>query len=77
MALEHDILIDGFQRSRDNVHRILEGLRAEQLLWRPGPKANPIGWLIWHLSRQQDAQTAALVDRQQVWNAQGFAALPR
>lgn len=72
MTLANDILIDGFERSRDNVRQILQGLNAEDLRWRPGPQANPIGWLIWHLSRQQDSQVAALAEREQVWNTQGF-----
>lgn len=73
MTLAHDILLDGFQRSHENVGHIVRGLSSEQLRWRPGPKANPIGWLVWHLTRQQDAQVSSLADREPVWTAAGFA----
>ncbi|MCH8989688.1 MAG: DinB family protein [Chloroflexi bacterium] len=33
-----------------------EGLSAEQLLWRPAPTANNIGFILWHLSRNEDAR---------------------
>lgn len=71
-ALVRAVLLDGFTRIEEGVGQVLDGLTAEDLRWRPGPAANPVGWLLWHLSRQQDAQLAALADREQVWTAQGW-----
>ncbi len=33
-----------------------EGLSPDQLLWRPAPTANNIGFILWHLSRNEDAR---------------------
>ncbi len=33
-----------------------EGLSREQLLWRPAPTANNIGFILWHLVRNEDAR---------------------
>ncbi|HEU5108625.1 MAG TPA: DinB family protein, partial [Micromonosporaceae bacterium] len=36
----------------------VEGLGPADLRWTPGPAANPIGWLVWHLTRVQDDHVA-------------------
>jgi hypothetical protein len=45
----------------------IEGLTAEDLAWAPAPGANPIGWLVWHLSRVEDHHVAELLDEPQIW----------
>ena len=72
MTAAIDILRDGFERVRDNVESVLDGLTPEQVLARPGPDANSIGWLVWHLSRVQDSHLADLVGAEQVWSSEGF-----
>lgn len=54
------VLLDGFERVRESVEHALLGLSPEQLLERPGPHANHIAWLVWHLTRVQDDHVAAL-----------------
>lgn len=71
-ALGRALLIDAFERVRNEVPTVVEGLSLEQLVWRPDAQANPIAWLIWHLARVQDDHLAALSDacgrpRDQVW----------
>ncbi len=68
------VLLDGFQRVEEGVGAVLEGLDVDDLTWRPAAQANPVGWLLWHLSRQQDAQLAALAGEEQVWTAEGWHA---
>ncbi|WP_134773076.1 mycothiol transferase [Ornithinimicrobium flavum] len=70
--LARAVLLDGFQRIEEGVRNVLEGLHADDLVWRPGPGANPVGWLLWHLSRQQDAQLAAIAGEEEVWLAGGW-----
>lgn len=71
-SLVRSVLLDGFQRVEEGVSAVVDGLDADDLRWRPDPGANPIGWLLWHLSRQQDAQLAALSGEQQAWKADGW-----
>jgi uncharacterized damage-inducible protein DinB len=68
-----ELLVDSFNRIREGVHGAVEGLSAEQLAERPGPEANSIGWLVWHLTRIQDDHLADLMGRDQVWTSQGWA----
>ncbi len=63
----NDLLMDSYGRLPDLVRSAVEGLTPEDLRWTPGPMANPIGWLVWHLSRVQDSHIAELLDRQQVY----------
>lgn len=65
--LTTEILTDLFTRVHDELPSQLDGLTAEQLLWRPASDANPIGWLAWHLTRVQDDHLAGVGDVEQVW----------
>lgn len=62
-----DVLTDGFDRVSQSLPRLLDGLGPDELLWRPGPKANPIAWLAWHIDRCEDAQVAPLAELTPAW----------
>jgi hypothetical protein len=68
-----ELLADSFGRIRDGVHRVLRDLDEEALTFRPGPDANTIAWLVWHLTRVQDDHVAEVAGTDQVWTAQGYA----
>ncbi|MDQ1730632.1 MAG: hypothetical protein QOK10_791 [Pseudonocardiales bacterium] len=68
-----DLLLDAFGRVREVVHATLDGLDQEQLATRPGPRANSIAWLVWHLTRIQDDHVARAAGWPQVYTAQDFA----
>src|SRR3954447_8932979 len=67
------LLLDCFGRVHEDLPALLDGLDADALRWRPDPDANPIGWLVWHLTRVQDDHVAGLAGVPQVWTEQGFA----
>jgi len=69
-----ELLIDAFGRIRDGVHGVLDGLPADHLSVRLDADANPICWLVWHLTRVQDDHVAAVADLEQRWTADGWAA---
>lgn len=66
------VLRDGFGRIEEGVREVVDGLTPEDLTWQPVPGANPVGWLVWHLSRQQDAQLAQVAGTDQVWRSGGW-----
>ncbi len=68
-----EMLTDAFERIVAGGRAVVDGLDADQLAHRPGPEANPIGWLVWHLARVQDDHVADVAGLDQVWTAQGFA----
>ncbi len=69
-----DILKDSFQRIRDQLAVVFDGLSAEQLALRPHEDANSIAWLAWHLSRVNDDHMSEIAGVQQAWITEGWAA---
>ena len=55
------------------MHRLVDGLDADQLAHQPAAGANTIGWQVWHLTRGTDAQVADLAGTEQLWISGGFA----
>jgi len=70
----HDLLADAFNRVNELVHAAVDGLSLDQLHRRLDDDANPVGWLIWHLTRVQDDHVADVAGFEQAWTAQGFDA---
>ena len=68
---QSDILLDGFTRVHDSLHRTLADLTETELVQEPHPS---IGWLAWRLSRVTDHNASYLSDRQQLWIGDGWAA---
>lgn len=53
--------------------RALDGLTDDDLTKRPSDQTNPIGWLLWHQTRVEDATIAAILEQSQVWVEQDWA----
>jgi hypothetical protein len=67
-----DLLTDALGRVLEDVEAVLDGLDEDALTHRPTPDANPIAWLVWHLTRVQDDHVADVAGTEQVWTAQGY-----
>jgi DinB superfamily len=65
------LVVDALGRVRDMVRGALKDLSPEELLAPPKPH---IAWLVWHLSRVQDANLSGLMERPQLWIAHGWHA---
>ena len=63
------LVLDALGRVRDMVRNALEDLSPQDLLASPQPH---IAWLVWHLSRVQDANFSGLLDKPQLWVADGW-----
>jgi hypothetical protein len=70
----NNLLEDGYNRLPGFLENVLRGLSREDLNWQPRKDCNSIGWLVWHLTRQQDAQIAALKGGEQLWIKDGWHA---
>jgi hypothetical protein len=68
-----DLLVDALGRIRETVSDTIYGLTPAQLAYQIDSDANPISWLIWHLTRIQDDHLAAAFGVPQVWSAGGWA----
>ena len=62
-----DLLADGYARVLEFTESVLSGLTHDDLNWQPREDCNSIGWLAWHLTRQEDAQIASLMGEDQLW----------
>ena len=49
------------------VYPALQGLTDADLLKRPGEQCNPIGWLLWHQTRAEDAICSHISGTPQIW----------
>jgi uncharacterized damage-inducible protein DinB len=68
-----DVLADAFDRVRSDVHRAVDGLDETALNLRVDDTANPVGWLVWHLTRVQDDHLADLAGAGQAYTENGWA----
>jgi len=68
-----NLLVDSLGRVRETVTDVVYGLNHAQLAYRITTEANPICWLIWHLTRVQDDHIADAFAVPQVWSDQGWA----
>jgi hypothetical protein len=67
-----ELLADAFDRIEQVVTRAVSGLTDDQLATRVGPAANPVAWLVWHLTRIQDDHVAGVAGTEQAWTAGGW-----
>lgn len=68
-----DVLRDSFERIREQLHHVLDGLPADQLAYRPHEDANSIAWLTWHLTRVHDDHMSEIAGSDQAWVSDGWA----
>ena len=67
-----DLLSDGYGQAHSSLKAVLEGLVQEDLDWQHKPDCNSIGWLAWHLVRQQDAAISWVTKDKQLWISEGW-----
>ena len=63
------LVLDALGRVREMVRTALKDLSPEELLSPPKPH---IAWLTWHIARVQDANFSGLLERPQLWIADGW-----
>ena len=68
-----DLLDDALSRVPEAVRERDRGPRRRRADLAARPEANPIGSLVWHLTRAQDAQIAPLAGVEELWTADGWA----
>ncbi len=59
---EHELLMDA-----------LGDLTPEEAVWRAGPEANPIVWILWHMLRVEDMWFQFFIQRKiELWERDGW-----
>lgn len=62
-----EVYLELFGRIEPLVRAAVDGLDPGQLVAQPQPGTNPVGWLVWHLTRVQDHHVGELLDEDQIW----------
>jgi uncharacterized damage-inducible protein DinB len=68
------LLLELYGRVPPLARDAVTGLSPEQLAEPPVTGANPVGWLVWHLTRVQDHHVAELLGTDQIWVGGDWAA---
>ncbi|MBM3223679.1 MAG: DinB family protein, partial [Candidatus Tectomicrobia bacterium] len=56
------------------LYRTLQGLTPAELTWSPGPEANSITFMVWHVARVEDRWLHRFAqDTTEVWQREGWA----
>jgi hypothetical protein len=61
------LLLDVYGRIPELARHAVSGLGPDDLVRTPAPDANPIGWLVWHLTRVADGHISELIPAEQLW----------
>ena len=62
------IFVQALDNAWATVNQAAGGLSHEELSRRPTDQTNPVGWIVWHMSRVADAIVNGIVGgQQQVW----------
>ena len=70
-----ELYLDAMGRADGTLRRALENLTLDELRAQPaGPGSNPIGWLVWHVSRGRDSLASGITGTDSVWETGGWAA---
>lgn len=68
-----ELYLETIGRSDAALLRAVEGMTIEELRDQPaGPGSNPVGWLVWHLTRTRDLFITAMTDTPTIWEADGW-----
>ena len=65
--------VELMERQHDRMKQAVDGLTDEQLWYQPAQESNPVGWLVWHLSRFKDIQTSRVAGEAEIWVSDGWA----
>ena len=69
-----DTLMAELDKLRSRTLATVNGFSRSQLLWSPpGPVANPMGFIFWHMGRREDMHLRNRIqDKEQLWTAEGW-----
>ena len=63
-----DFILDMLERMQQAVTTAVGDLTHEELTWRPRAEANPIGFILWHQLRGEDAFVQGIIrQKPQLW----------
>ena len=49
------------------LREVMDDVTDEDLMIQPGPNDNPMGWLVWHMTRFEDRTFSFIGGTQELW----------
>lgn len=69
----NEFIVDAFAKEQEFLSDAVGDLTPEELAWRPGPGANPIGWILWHMLRVEDMWFQFFIQHKpEIWERDGW-----
>jgi uncharacterized damage-inducible protein DinB len=68
-----DIVRLSLEECKRDLYKHVNDLTLEELTWQPSPEANPAGYLVWHIARDEDGWINRRIRRiPQIWVRDGW-----
>ena len=69
----NEFIADALEKEQELLTEALDGLTPEELVWRAGPEANPIVWILWHMLRVEDMWFQFFIQHKlEIWEREGW-----
>ena len=69
----NEFIEDAFNVEQEYLMDALGDLTPEEMMWRAGPEANSIGWILWHMTRVEDMWFQFFIRREtEIWARDGW-----
>jgi len=69
----NEFIEDALDKERQFLMEAVDDLTSQELSWRAGPEANPIGWILWHMLRVEDMWIQFFIqERTEIWERDGW-----
>ena len=69
----NEFIEDAFEKEMGFLTEAVNDLTLEELSWRIGPNANPVGWILWHMLRVEDMWFQFFIQRKpEIWERDGW-----
>ena len=69
----NEFIEDALNKEQESLMEAVSDLTPQELAWRAGPEANPIGWILWHMVRVEDMWIQFFIQQQpEIWERDGW-----
>ena len=69
----NEFIEDALNQEHTFLMEAVNDLTPQELAWRAGPDANPIGWILWHMVRVEDMWIQFFIQHQpEIWERDGW-----
>ena len=69
----NEFIQDSFANEQEFLMDSLQDLAPQEQVWRAGPEANNINWILWHMTRVEDMWIQFFIKKEtEIWERDGW-----